>query len=93
MTAIQVRHGDIPAAFKVYRDEYERAGLRLGTITIAEVEPELMIVNAVMQDDWRRPDPTTILVGGKWEDVAPRIERALGDGIEKFLWRLTEPQA
>jgi O-acetyl-ADP-ribose deacetylase (regulator of RNase III) len=113
-----------PAAYKVYRSEYERVGLTLGTITFAEVEPELVIVNAVTQDDWRRPDPTTILAdydaieaafiqvrtlaedrrlsvhfpligcglaGGKWEDVSPRIERALGDEIEKFLWRLPEP--
>lgn len=31
------------------------------------------------------------LARGKWEEVAPRIERALGPGIEKYLW-LREPK-
>jgi O-acetyl-ADP-ribose deacetylase (regulator of RNase III) len=112
-----------PAAFRVYREEHERAGLRLGTITHAEVEPELLIVNAVTQDDWRRPGKDVVLAdydaietafghvrslalsrrlpvhfpligcglaGGRWEEVAPRIERALGPDVEKYLWLLPD---
>lgn len=28
------------------------------------------------------------LARGKWDEVAPRIERALGDGVDKTLWTL-----
>jgi O-acetyl-ADP-ribose deacetylase (regulator of RNase III) len=112
-----------PRAFQVYSETYDRAGLQLGTITHAEVEPELIIVNAITQDDWRRPDKSAVLAdygaietafghvrslalqhrlpvhfpligcglaGGLWEEVAPRIERALGPDIEKCLWLLPE---
>ncbi|MBP6011159.1 MAG: hypothetical protein KBA31_02930 [Alphaproteobacteria bacterium] len=30
------------------------------------------------------------LARGTWEEVAPRIERSLGDEVEKYLWRLPE---
>ena len=112
-----------PAAFQVYREAHERAGLQLGTITFAEVEPDLIIVNAITQDDWRRTNKDIVLAdydaieaafarirplalerrltvnfpligcglaGGAWEEVAPRIERALGEEIEKHLWLLPE---
>jgi O-acetyl-ADP-ribose deacetylase (regulator of RNase III) len=112
-----------PKAFNVYREEHERAGLKLGTIIRAEIEPELVIVNAVTQDDWRRTGKTAVLAdydaietafghvrvlaesrslpvhfpligcglaGGRWEEVAPRIERALGPAIEKCLWLLPD---
>lgn len=112
-----------PSAFRVYREAYERNGLALGTITVAEPEPELVIVNAVTQDHWRDSNPAVVLADygaieqafrlvrgialarklpvhfpligcglarGDWNEVAPRIERALGGDIEKYLWRLPE---
>jgi O-acetyl-ADP-ribose deacetylase (regulator of RNase III) len=112
-----------PAAFRVYREAHERGALQLGSITLAKVDTELMIVNAVTQDDWRASDTNTVLAdydaieaafsqvrglalmhqlpvhfpligcglaGGNWEEVAPRIERALGPEVEKFLWLLRE---
>jgi O-acetyl-ADP-ribose deacetylase (regulator of RNase III) len=107
----------------VYREAYEREGLALGTVTVAEPEPELIIVNAVTQDHWRHDNPAVVLANyeaierafrlvrdialgrklpvhfpligcglarGDWNEVAPRIERALGDDVEKHLWRLSE---
>jgi O-acetyl-ADP-ribose deacetylase (regulator of RNase III) len=115
-----------PQAFRMYRDAYERTGLTLGTITSAEIAPDLIVVNAITQDDWRRPEDSVVLAdydaienafghvrtlaierglavhfpligcglaGGSWDEVAPRIERALGPGIEKILWRLPEKTA
>jgi len=108
-----------PDAFRIYEEEYRTAGLKLGTITSAEVAQDLIIVNAVTQDHWHHPDPNVVLADydaierafvlvrkialerrlpvhfpligcglahGKWEEVAPRIERALGPEIEKTLW-------
>lgn len=42
-----------PKAYKVYRDAYEANGrLQLGTCTIANVAPDLWVVNAVTQDNF-----------------------------------------
>ena len=116
--AIKKRH---PAVFKVYETEHRERGLKLGTITTAEVEPDLIFVNAITQDHWRSKDPSVVLADydaieaafglvrpialdrglavhfpligcglarGFWDEVSPRIERALGDQVEKYLWRL-----
>src|SRR5262245_51294078 len=50
-----------PAAFKVYAEEHAKHGLKLGSITKAEVAPRLIIVNAVTQDHWHHPDPAVVL--------------------------------
>jgi O-acetyl-ADP-ribose deacetylase (regulator of RNase III) len=112
-----------PAAFEVYEDAYRTQGLKLGTITHAEITRDLHIVNAVTQGNWHHPDPTFLLADydaierafrlvremahakslpvhfpligcglahGDWNEVAPRIERALGPDIEKLLWLLPQ---
>ena len=110
-----------PAVFEVYHDEFRARGLKLGTTTTVEVEPDLIFINAITQDHWRSKDPNAVLADydaieaafglirplalerrlpvhfpligcglarGTWDEVAPRIERALGDEVEKCLWRL-----
>ena len=112
-----------PAAFDVYKRAHEKSGLPLGNVTVARINDELMIVNAITQDHWHHPDPTAVLVDydaverafnsvreiasrehldvhfpligcglahGNWDEVAPRIERALGSDIGKHLWLLPD---
>ena len=110
-----------PLAYEVYREEYEKNGLKVGDITSAIVArnaagaPELIIVNAITQEHFGTDrvqvdyaamshcfDKVAVLAretelevhfpligcglaGGSWEQVAPRIERALGT-IPSHLW-------
>jgi O-acetyl-ADP-ribose deacetylase (regulator of RNase III) len=41
-----------PAAYKHYREEYEDIGLRLGEINVYQVSDNLMIVNAITQENF-----------------------------------------
>lgn len=41
-----------PLVFQVYREEYEKNGLKLGELTFAEVAPFKIIVNAITQGDY-----------------------------------------
>jgi O-acetyl-ADP-ribose deacetylase (regulator of RNase III) len=110
-----------PLAYQVYREEYEKNGLKVGDITSAVVArceggtPALIIVNAVTQENFGtdrvQVDYSALslcfdkvaalarqtllevhfpligcgLAGGAWEEVAPRIESALGT-IPAHLW-------
>ena len=66
-----------PSAFQVYREAYEREGLVLGSITSVEPEPELIIVNAVTQDDWRHSDPAVVLADYGAIEAAFRAVRSV----------------
>ena len=43
-----------PAAFEIYRTQYEREGLKLGNISFIEVSPNKWIVNANTQNTFDR---------------------------------------
>jgi O-acetyl-ADP-ribose deacetylase (regulator of RNase III) len=64
-----------PAAFQVYEHAYRTEGLKLGTITHAEVARDLHIVNAVTQDHWHHPDPTFLLADYDAIESAFRLVR------------------
>lgn len=49
--ALQIRN-QFPAAYKAYKDNEANAGLMLGSISFAEVKPDLFIVNAYTQDEY-----------------------------------------
>jgi O-acetyl-ADP-ribose deacetylase (regulator of RNase III) len=117
--ALQIKQ-HFPQAFEVYAQAHKTTGLKLGTITWAEVAAQKIVVNAVTQDHYHHPNPEVVLVDydsverafeavrpladrerlpvhfpligcglarGKWQEIAPRIERALGPEIVKFLWQ------
>jgi O-acetyl-ADP-ribose deacetylase (regulator of RNase III) len=123
--ALQIKQ-QFPAAFDVYRKAYEMTGLKLGTVTWAQVGAAKIVVNAVTQDHYHHPDPYFVLADydaierafenvrdlaegnglpvhfpligcglarGRWEEVAPRIERALGPDIEKYFGSVTHRAA
>jgi O-acetyl-ADP-ribose deacetylase (regulator of RNase III) len=64
-----------PAAFQVYEAAYRAQGLKLGSITHAEVGSRLHIVNAVTQDHWHHPDPAFVLADYEAIESAFRLVR------------------
>ena len=53
-----------PLAYELYREEYEKNGLQLGDVIWAQVTPDLIIGNAITQQNYGR-DPTIRYVSYK----------------------------